>query len=395
MIFKKIFIFLIIIIAILILFIISMMTLTFFTSKPIEIINYKPTKFDVLIDRPILIYFKDVLYYSRSGNIKDLTNPIRYGKFRKIFVSPDSEYLLILVNRKLTLLNNMGVVLDFISPSMSEFDEDKPKEQEYFIADNIQWSPDSKSFFIIKMTERKKKDHNLKVDLYEKDLYQYRIINKSLIKQMSSFDSDNLFFSPNGRTIFYSKYSNELDGYQLVSYDLISKKKNLVKDYNKFLSKDKKNYYFINFNSREIMPRFGDSYNVISYDGSVSVEARGSKLFGVKSKASQWGGVFVCKNKSDQEIIRSKDGYNSLYHNFFNLNLNGAHFFPGNRYFLFWIENKVFNGQLIVDTLTNKYMEFSKSNQRYDYYFSITSKDVLFRPVNQNGPLGPFDMRKE
>lgn len=338
--------------------------------NPVDRIAFQATK-------PIYTNINYELRYSPNG-IFETHSPVLWKdeqNYRKSIgrchVSPNSDFIAIYQQETLFILTKEGKVLDTIK-KISNASSKK------FDVSSLQWTSDSACFYLlyyeVYSTDFNKRDKNRSI------LFRYIIVERKLEKfvefncEISSFhyhlskDSRSIYFKPLSSYCYYELNIDEGkapfdikiqsvtgDANRLYFYTMLSNGKTL-----KAVSKIESEFdkLFINFSAYSFEQ---GSAQVESHDLKYIMYCNAKGLY--TSNDYQISKVFsIQENEEDRDFKRLP-----------NINLNGAYFLPGNRYFIFSPSSKEYEGYLLIDVATNQYTKLPY--HKLDCYFSVTTED--------------------
>lgn len=326
-----------------------------------SIIDYKPEKFEFKINKPF-VFRKDRNLYFSKGNSDSLSkkpiyklkrNPSYYEQ--NIFISPNSEYILVREKNQLVLIDNNGNLIEKIG---------KPKKDLYFVFEkdryrweNIQWSKNSNFILLIKdLRKENGKIKNL--------ISIYNIKTRTLMELTETPTIIDSYFSNNSESVYYSSFKtpnllvvNKLD---------ITRAKETIE-----IPEFSDDSIFICFSKEDM---YNNSLNQKSW--VVDNWKLGRPFYNLKD------GVYLYHKDTLKLIMKCIPHLaSSSRRPMSNHESSLSYFLAGDRYYKFKNYSKEYNGSLLIDVKTMKYQEIGKN---VEFYYSITSQDIS---VNKQKPI--------
>jgi len=321
-------------------------------SSP-SIIDYKPEKFKFKSDKPF-VFRKDKNLYFSKGNFDSLSNkpiytldntPSYYEE--NIFISPNSNYLLIKETDQLVLLDIHGKPIDKIEKTKKNSFGDF--ERNRYRWEKIQWSKDSKFILLIKDLRKEKGEIINLLSIYD-------INTRKIISLVETPNIVNSRFSNNSRSIYYSYFKTP--NLLVVNKVDIDNPKKII-EFPEF----PKDSIFICFLKYEMGNR--------SYDRKVWIGDKWELGYNHKDIKD---GVYIYHEDTLKLIMRCIPIEASSSRQLLSNHENSlSYFLPGNKYYKFKNYSKEYNGSLLLNTKTMKYQEIGED---VEFYFSITSQDI-------------------
>lgn len=349
----------VIIVIVVILFFINLLLNRFFFRTDLdrqpEITELKESHFNFSSSKPFFFKVADNLYYSGDGNLNYDLEPIWEGKIEEAFVSPNSQYILIYADKKLTLVDSKGIELFHLDNCTGEYAVEEARKSGRFLSMEVQWSKNSDFFLIAqdkvwdKNYSKKNKSSIYKYSIQDKSFKPFIDLNEELI--------DDFYLSQNDNFLFYEFATTKGD----LAFKKIDIKKNIVlsehlQDDSLRLTNINKDSIFINYKTYKKQFQ-GNSYNLQSI---ITTATNKNGL-----------GLFYRNKDTTVGLMFGTGGYGGFKGNSFGYFGNGF-FLPGNKYFIANISAKNFVGQLVIDTKTFQLMKLKKPTE---FYFNINSDD--------------------
>lgn len=367
-------------------------------DHPIELVDFKFTPFEIKASKPFYYSINDSLRYTTDGKVNKLNKVIWTKPINCAYVSPNSMYILIVSkNQKnqLILLNYLGDILDTINSKHFKNYKNKRIILKY---ETIQWYRDSKKFYLLGnngMSTKKECSNST-------HFLKYSVEERNLMVVKENFKAKSFFFGKDDSLIFYYKDIGEQCRPILNNYNLILNTSEVFEENDSIFNILNNNYNFYNnfynYKGDRIDFLYYDSFHASDYlinkhiftfdfefEWLNPVCFRKMKNDQEKFENRKALGLFIYQNGIISHVIKAKDGYGKFKNKYYNLDLNGSYFLPGNRYFVTEIQSKEFNGKIAIDTETIKYCKISKNLKTF---FCITNEDV--NKVNIN--IGKFGL---
>lgn len=347
---------LLIILLILVLFLIGAVFLVerfFFKShldEPPEITEIDLDEFEFNSSKPFFYSKNNQLFYSPTGELKLNQKPIWTKQPEKVYVSPNGQFALIYIDKRLTLIDNKGKALFSIDDCTGLYAVEDARASKRFLSTDIQWLANSKGFLISqdRVWNKNYSDEN------KTSIYQYDIAGNQLtpLIHLSEECTGDFYLSSDGTHLFYEYSAKGSLAFKKVSI----KNKAVISTHYKDNSLNLKGIHskdiFVNYND------FKYTFQGNSYDRT-------------KIVVESWGALYFDDNDTTVRLLSGTRGKNAFKGNSYGFSSN-RYFLPGNRYFTTIIKSKNVNGTLVVDTENFKTMIL---DDQYEFYFNINNSD--------------------
>lgn len=319
-----------------------------------HIINYKPSSYVELTDKPFFYSIGKTLRYGRT--ISESSPVLFKGAFFKgdlvyVCVSPDNKKAAIVSGSKLYLVQTTGQVRLLLEKVCGQFYKIRQKEvgEVFYDYDSLQWDVESKSIYIVR---DKKKVPTAQHCWRSPDVALVRIDIDSptkIVEVIKDFNSLNYFFIGNDTICF---------NYALDNGDVIWKCSRNG-DVSPVISHQNGQMVLENGIVTQGNPFL--SYNPNVYESAIWLSNYG---FSLKRSANDISDFFS-KSDSKKPIFKIQ-GAHTFKGNYTNGILqNGCKVLPGGRYALLNVVSHNCKGQLLVDGLTGKYRELPAKTRVY------------------------------
>lgn len=327
-------------------------------NYPPELFDFHPIDFEFAANRPIYYYSDNKLYYDSLGKINLSKLPIWTGQIadkydKHVYVSPNSEYIAVNVeDSKILILDKKGKILHEITPINKSFVEEDRHSGNYW-GEELVWNENSTQLYFMqdKKWVSNYSEHN------RTSLFSYSITNNQVNKviDLNTECEGTFYLNHKGQKLYY-EYADEKGDLPFKKIDL-SKNTELESFYrnnnHKFeISSDS---IFVNYN--------------ISHFGNFSYDYK--HLITTVSGRNVESGLYYYSDSLIELIIKGKYGFGAFKGNHYSF-LDNGEFLPGNRYFLGRLRANKYNGTIVIDVKTLKYMYFDK---KIECFFSITNID--------------------
>lgn len=325
----------------------------FMVIKVSPIAFLKLSKFDYSTSKPFYSIKKGELYY--HDNFKfDYSKKAIYNigndvKKSDVYVSPDSRFIIFLSKSDsiLKILSSKGELIH-------EIGIDSQRKSGRFWDNNYQWEINSESFLIIKDEIW---DGNFSIN-NKCSIYRFNISANSFNK-IISFDEEIYGCFPDrfGKHIYAKVYNKELDTFYLKKINLTNSEieENIYSNHHSLPIEN--NEIFINFNKEDFQGYYSYDLNNIILDFNDYERIK--------------TGLYTVKNDSLNLIVSGKSGF-TFPKNFAYSFQEWGCFLPGNSFFISRIRSLNFNGNIVIDFNSLKYMKIEKTS---GVFFSITNDD--------------------
>ncbi|MHB8405525.1 MAG: hypothetical protein ACYDCJ_08900 [Gammaproteobacteria bacterium] len=314
-----------------------------FNSYSSNIINYQPTKVQAIADTTFFYSIGNDLKY--SNHIDPEAPTLFHGAINNYLVSPDNKKIAVVSNGKLMIVSSEKSNVRQVTPVKSIFIDQNHKHigESFFHDQDFQWSRDSKLLYLIKDEYY----NSVGAQLFSNkgELWTYDLATRNLRLVYKPFPAFNYFFDQKG--ILYFSVPNDVGDLQLEYYD-----GHQVRDIGK-PSGNKP--YNDNLIINSIKSPF---YSFYQYDyGDYILPVKGVQLVEMKNKTQE----LLIDNKPLIALSQGM-GFKGPY---YCSNVNESAFLPGDRYFVFNLYCGNYDGQLLIDASTGKYMTLPKDTQIY------------------------------
>ncbi len=314
-----------------------------FNTNSSNIINFQPTEFQAITDTDFFYSIGNDLKY--SNQIDPEAPTLLRGVIDNYLVSPDNKNIAVVTNGKLMIISHEPPNVRQVTAVKSIFEnlKQKPIGESFFHDMDFQWSKDSKVIYLIKDEYY----NSVGAQLFSSkgELWAYDLETGNLRLVYEPFPAFNYFFDQYAR--LYFSVPNDVGDLQLKYYNgrqvLDIGKPSGNKPYNNHLVINSIKSPFYSFDQ-------SDYSNYI-------LPAKGVRLV-------------VMKNKTQDLLIGNKPlialsqgiGFKGPY---YCSNINFSTFLPGDRYFVLYLYCGNFDGQLLIDSITGKYLALPKDTRIY------------------------------
>lgn len=295
---------------------------------PLEIIDFRPTKFPAVANGHFFYSVGDDLKY--SDQIDPKTPTILHGRINNFLVSPDGKRMAAVMDGRMKIISGeTGDVRD-VMPVRTIYEKSIPLGTSFFRDHHFQWSRNSNALYLIKdeyYESGATKIHPLSSEKGE--LWKYEVATGSLQLVLKPFRSSSFFFGENSKVYF--SVPNAEGNLQLMKFDGVitsevggPNARNISDD---MIQPDRRETVFYSFSTwdyeKDILPLKGIA--VIMQRGQAQELTIGSK-----------------------SVLRVKGG---------DLRVKWeAAFLPGDEFLLFNVHSRNHIGQLLFDATTGNYM---------------------------------------
>jgi hypothetical protein len=311
------------------------------TYTPSDIVDFHPTNFQAKADTQFFYSIGDGLKNSDELNPKAPT--LLHGQIKNFLVSPDSTKIAVVANGLLMVVGREDPVIRKVTSVDSIYREPKPMGQQFFRDDDFQWSKDSQSLYLIKDEYYASKGSQLFSTKGE--LWKYDIQSGNMQLVLRPFPAYSYFFGRNSG-IYFSVPTDNGD-LQLKYFD-----GNRVRDIENpnasVIRADRLSTNFVE------SPFF--SFSIIDYQNVLPAK-------GVGLVTDQQGGSQKLNIANELYLTLTRgEGFKGSYYCSETLR---SVFLPGDRYFLFNVYCRNYDGQLLMDTLTGTYQRLPPNTRVY------------------------------
>ena len=305
-----------------------------------KILDFSPEEFRETAQSRFFYSIEQELKY--SDFVDDQSKSLLQGPVEAVVPSPDGLMAAVVMEGRLLVVDGSGDYLHEVAPVSTYAPDTKPMGKEYFRDQGFQWSPDSKSLYLIRDEYYDSGMAQLFSD--KGQLWKFEVDNKLLTEVISPFRTFDYFLGSSGRVYF----------------PLIEDGKNLVFqvfDGGMVKSLGLKNDELVDL--RSLFP--GESEEV--YYTFTKFEYG---LFVVRSL----GASLVKKDRIESlylngvEVFKSSEGQSSKGP-YYAARLTDGAFLPGNQYLVVNVSSENYTGQLLVDSETGVYRILPKGTTIY------------------------------
>ena len=331
------------------------------TFIPPTIVDFRPTDFQVKADKSFFYSIGDELKYSDELN-PQAPNLLR-GEVRDFQVSPDNTKLAVVANGRLLVVGPERPTVRDVAPVDSIYRDSKPIGQSFYRDRDFQWSEDSRYLYLIRDEYYDSKGSQL----FSKkgELWKYGVQTGELHLVLKPFPAYTYFFGQNGG--IYFSVPTESGDLQLKYFDG-SRVTDVGMPNTSSISPDQ-----LSANSVE-SPFF--SFSIVDSQRTVIAEKE------VELVIDQQDGSEKLQIAKKPYLAFARGG--GRKEAFYCADISRSVFLPGDRYFLFNVSCKNYEGQLVVDTETGNYRKlpqktrvFPTMNTRTDRHYRISSGGIL------------------
>ncbi|MBN4065818.1 hypothetical protein JYT51_00630 [Candidatus Amoebophilus asiaticus] len=333
-----------------------------------ELLEFKSSSFDYKASKPIYFYFDNKLFYNENGILDLKQKPIWKGEIndlsrRHVFVSPDSRHIAINVDDDyILILNNTGKEIGIIKP-IAESLVMEDRSTGVFLGEHLQWNMKSTDLYIMQddsLVDDKIWHANKYWDTksFKKAIYKYSIIDKQLKKVITLDErSQGRFYLNKDESQLYYQFADSIGKFAIKKIELRNNK-TLATYYSiKRKLSIPNDSIFINYKT-DIF--WNSSHNL-------------QKTITTVSNRIVQGGLYLYQDSLSKLIFKGTHGYHAFKGSSYSF-LTGGEFLPGDQYYLGRIKSKEYDGSVIIDTESLKYIFIDK---KIECFFSITNDYCL------------------
>ena len=325
-----------------------------YSTYPPEVINYHSSSFVIGDTQPVFYSLGNELKYGNKFSNSDPTIYKSEHRFSYVYVSPNNQLAALVTNNKLVLASNDGEITQVVATIGSSMSVKKqPLGTKFYRSSSLQWSQDSKSFYLIEDVVYERGDNKYKTSK-PNTLFKYNLHDSKFIEVIRDMPWFTYFLGESG--IYF--VAPKGDG------DLLLKHKSNNGDVN-----------FVDMNNlKQIRNRDKIFYNYTVHDYSRSLLNSGKVRTEISSdRESQ---IFYI-NGSKAIETKKGTGFKGPYYGASTGGSVGIRnsFTPDGTYFILNVSSKQFKGQLIFDTKSLKYTELPSNFRLYQNINTHSSSD--------------------
>jgi len=306
-----------------------------------EIADFHPTSFEAKVDSP---FFYSIGKDLKNGvEINPQASTLMRGDILNFLVSPDNSMIAVVANGSLTIVGRRKAFRE-VAQVDSIYREPKPIGRSFFRDDEFQWARDSKSLYLTKDEYYESKGSQLFSNNGE--LWRFDIETGKLELILKPFPAENYFFGLHSGIYFSAP--TETGDLQLRYFD------------------GKHTVDIGTPQSTAIPPDALSSEFIESPFRSFDITEYEQKVLGRK-------GVWIDFDQSNHRrkiqikadtMIAITEG-NSIKGHYYCGEMLRSVFLPGDRYFLFNAYCGNFKGQLLIDSVTQRYKQVPTDTRVY------------------------------
>jgi hypothetical protein len=326
-----------------------------FRGTPSDIVNFHPSEFQAKADAAFFFSVGDELKF--SNEVDPHARTLSCGHIDNFLVSPARDKIAIVTSGTLLIVNADGSGTSRVAAVDSIYKSPKPIGRSFFRDDGFQWSGDSKHLYLIRDEYYDSKGSQLYSDKAE--LWRYDLESGNLQLVVKPFPAYTYFLGR--RSGVYFSVPTSAGDLRLRYYD-----GKTVKDIGdvgtweiprqEFSSDESP---FFSFSSRDFNQLFlrGASFEQ-EQSGTQEKLLLGNRAYLAFTRGEGIKGPFYCPAL-----------YNSL-------------FLPGGKYFLLNVSCGNYEGQLLIDSETERYQQLPKDTR---VYLALTTDDVSHYRISCGG----------
>jgi hypothetical protein len=329
--------------------------LLFGPAVPSNIVDFSPTQFQAKADSNFFFSIGDELKY--SNEISPNATTLLKGRICNFLVSPDKGQIAAVTGGSLLIVSADRNAIRRVTSVDSIYREPKPIGRSFFREDGFQWSKDSKQLYIIKDEYYESKGSQLYSTKGELWRYDFAAGNLQLV--LKPFLAYTYFFGESG---IYFSVPTEVGDLRLRYFD--GKTVRDIGDVNAYeVPKQELSSggLFFSFSARDFNQLFARGADLKLERGSTEEKLLlGSKSYLAFTQGQGMKGPFHCPS------------------------LHNSVFLPGDRYFLLNVACGNYEGQLLIDSETEKYELLPKDTR---VYLAITTGDIRHYRISCGGVM--------
>lgn len=324
-------------------------------SKPSEIVGFSPNSFAAKARTPFFYSVGSDLKYSDEIRIDAQT--LLSGPIKEFLVSPDNRKIAVVANGALLIVSDDGAIKREVARVGSIYAETKPIGVQFVRDSDFQWSPDSRSLYVIKDEYYDSKGSQLFSTKGE--LWKYDIETAAFQLILKPFPAYSYFFGSNSG--IYFSVPDGSGSLQLKYFDGRS-----VRD----IGKTGAGEIVLDQNAPDTRKSVFFSFSRHDYEQAI-LPRKEVRLIG------KGGGVqeLVIKNRVVLAITLGQ----GLKGPYFGSTMLRSVLLPGDNYFLFNVNCGNYQGQLLIDTAAGGYMPLPKDTRVYLVSNTRTFQDFQIR----------------
>ena len=331
------------------------------TFIPPTIVDFRPTDFQVKADKGFFYSIGDELKY--SDELKPQAPNLLRGEVRDFQVSPDNTKLAVVANGRLLIVGPERPTVREVAPVDSIYRDPKPMGQYFYRDDDFQWSEDSRYLYLVRDKYYESKGSQL--FSINGELWRYGVQTGDMHLVLKPFPASTYFFGRNGG--IYFSVPTERGDLQLKYFDG-TRVTDVDRPNTSSIPHDQ-----LSANSIE-SPFF--SFSIVDYQKMVIAEKE------VELVIDQQDGSEKLQIAKKPYLAFARGG--GRKEAFYCADISNSVFLPGDRYFLFNVSCKNYEGQLVVDTETGNYRKLPQKTRVYptmntstDRHYRISSDGIL------------------
>jgi hypothetical protein len=348
------------------------------SSRPGELVKFHPAQLTIRAGHPLYFALRGGLFFDRDGMIAPASTPIWTGRIDGAWVSPDSAHLLVLSGTALHLLTPEGGQRNTFTPAGELFLYPEKGERPYWDASSIQWTPDSRAFFILRRWTNA---------VGPVALYRYRLGDSTPQELLAIahpprrfLPSDSLTFSASGQSVYYALIETD-SNYALYRFDIPTAAVTVLRDVTGGPQPPvpppvDAGAVFANF------PRRVLSGNGVGLAWTRSLDLTSHLLLVWQSAGERCA---VVRRVGDQlsALIRARKGVSPKSGPYCPISLAESYYLPGNRYALVRVRTAQHDGYLVGDVHDGQY---AMAPSGLEVFFALHSRNVTGATQRYDGP---------
>jgi hypothetical protein len=329
------------------------------TYVPSNIVDFRPSTFQAKADAGFFYSIGEDLKYSDQIDLESPT--LIHGQIKNFLVSPDTRHIAVVTNGRWMLVGRDKSDVHEVAVADSIYREPKPIGQSFFRDQELQWSQDSKSLYLVK--DEFYQSQGSQLFSPKAELWRYQLETRKLELVLKPFPSDDYFFDRN--SMLYFSVPTDSGDFKLRYFDGTQ-----VGDIETAVQQG------IPTSGPPLKPIDSPFFSFSIFEYASDVHSKGADLVVDHTRKRL---MLEYRDKPILAITEGK-GFKGEYYCSDELR---NEFLPGDRYLFFnapYCGN--YNGQLLVDTFSGNYQTLPKDT---GIYITLNTNNYRYYRINAGG----------